>query len=416
MNDRNSQPSLFDQLTPSEALRDDLAWLSGDGGPDDTPPRPPRRPAKPRMPSRTAERHGTRPPAQARTEDTPPLPPSDESDAPEGPGERTMVMPPLNDTEPDAGDTTVASADGPHRPGTARRILIALAAVAALILAMFAIRACSLAVRGHASEQRLSTAMSSLASADHDAKAARTAAGKAGLKDDASLRALGRRISANAGIMRSPTDGLSRRSRDELSGKAERATAETSSLIRKVRKATADKPVADARAAYKEALRLAGKAADGATASDDATRDALTALKAEINRETGLGAKSTPAQWRAAARTLDTKREALTKAIDAKRKADEAAARRKQEEEQRAQQQAQQQQQPLQGSQSTPRQYTGGSQYTYRGYGGSSGSSGSTSGGSSTGGSSTGNSSGSSGWYVPPATSDDGLPKTDPSL
>ena len=409
MSDRNSQPSLFDQLTPSEALREDLAWLSGDGDADRRP-RPSRQPrsARPPAPPKTHGLDGQ--------EDTLLLPVMGAPDASERPGERTVVMPPVTDTDTDAEAPAAVSADEPRTPKTVRRILVALAVVAALILAMFAIRACSLAVRNHASEQRLSTALSSLASADRDARAARAAAGKAGLKDDDALKALGSRISANARITRTPSEDLTRRSRDALSEKAGKAAATTRSLTRKVRKATADKPVADARAAYKEALRLAGKAADGATASDDATRDALTALKAEINRETGLGAKSTPAQWRAAARTLDTKREALTKAIDAKRKADEAAARRKQEEEQQAQQQAQQQQQPLQGSQSTPRRYTGGSQYTYRGYGGSSGSSGSTSGGSSTGGSSTGNSSGSSGWYVPPATSDDGLPKTDPSL
>ena len=398
MSDRNSQPSLFDQLTPSEALRDDLAWLSGDGDADRRPRQP--RSARPPAPPKT---HGL-----DRQEDTLLLPVMDAPDASEGPGERTVVMPPVTDTDTDAEAPAAVSADEPRTPKTVRRILVALAVVAALILAMFAIRACSLAVRNHASEQRLSTALSSLASADRDARAAKAAAGKAGLKDDDALKALGSRISANARITRTPSGDLARRSRDALSEKAEKAAVTTRSLARKVRKATADKPVADARAAYKEALRLAGKAADGATASDDTTRDALTALKAEINRETGLGAKSTPAQWRAAARTLDTKREALTKAIDAKRKADEAAERRRQEE---AQQQTQQQQQSSQGTQSAPRRYTGGGQYTYGD------SSGSTSSGSSTGNSSgSSGSGGSSGWYVPPATSDDGLPKTDPSL
>ena len=50
----SEQPSLFDQLTPSDSLRDDLAWIDSlqeDTQEDDKPARQERKPRKRRRPS-----------------------------------------------------------------------------------------------------------------------------------------------------------------------------------------------------------------------------------------------------------------------------------------------------------------------------------------------------------------------------
>ncbi len=157
------------------------------------------------------------------------------------------------------------------------------------------------------------------------------------------------------------------------------------------------KPLEDAKAKCSSALDEAKKAAAGATASDDATRTALDTLNGLIAEADGLGDDATAQQWTETASKLDQARDAL-KALAAKAKADEDAKAK-------ADAENQAQSEPQAGAQSE-QQYTA-PQYTE----------GSTAGGNGSGTQSEGSTdTGANGWYVPPATGDDGLPDNDSSL
>lgn len=445
------QPSLFDQLTPSDSLRDDLDWLDSL---QETEPAPRKTRGRGRKPDKTRHdvdatpapreeknttpkpEHETRRPADSITEPPAPMPlipdtgtddgtmtgmepdgmtASDMTDDGAIPVETESVRTVLADDDTsdvlfglgleDVADST----DGGTRDKTTMkwvaRVLIGVGAIILLLLLFALAGSHSASVRQKASYDRLQTSMSQLATANTKAKATLKQAGRLGLDDSAD--ALRHAIESNGMLMKSKRTGLSIEASDRLAGKADEASEHTRELSGRIAKTIKDKPLTDAKRKCSTALDKAVKASDDAKPSDDTTRKAKETLDKLAAQARGLGSKTTVGQWNDMAAKLDKAREDLTNALDAKAKADEEAKR--QAEEQARQQAQQQQQQASPTPQPTPQYHrqSGGSTSIPRGNNGG----GTTN--NNNGGTSNGN---SGGWYVPPETNDNSLPSNDSSL
>lgn len=459
----SEQPSLFDQLAPSDSLRDDLAWIDSlqESVPeDDKPVKQERRPRKHReRKTGRADRDSAQDrPAEASTPPPPPSKPErepeqpmlivpdmstdDESNPPADtsapaaatgsdtleetsvldgvPAETTVIESEssiLPDTQPAETLEDVADPDAPSNDSKAmtwvkRGLLIAGAAILLLVI-LALIGSHSTAVKEKTAFERVQTSMSRLAESNSKAKTMIGKADKTNVEDDDvdTLRSL---VASNGKLIRSKRAGLSIDESDRLSAKADKATKRTRTLTGKVDRLVKAKPLTDAKKKCRTALDKAVKASTDAKPSDDTTRAAKATLDKLIGQARKLDAKTTVDTWNDTASKLDKARESLSQALEAKAKADEEAKRQAE-----AQAQAQQQAQQQQRQQSTPAPTP-----QYRRSSGSSGSgsgSGSpsvpqgNSGGSanSNGGTSNGN---SGGWYVPPETTDNSLPNNDSSL
>ena len=428
----SEQPSLFDQLTPSDSLRDDLAWIDSlqeDTQEDDKPARQERKPRKRRGRKNIPTEHEPEQPmliVPDMTQTDEPIPsagpeapttviePPDPETPDEGPAETTMIGPePESETTilPEEALEDVADPDSPSGDPKAmtwvkRGLIIAGAAIMLLIILALA-GSHSTAVKERTAYEQVRTSMSQLAACNGKAKTTVGKADKAGV-DDRDVDTLRGLVESNGKLIRSKRAGLSISESERLSTKADKATKRTRTLAGKVDRLVKAKPLTDARRKCQDALDKAVKTSTDEKPSDDATRDAKATLDKLIGQARKLDAKTTIDTWNDTAAKLDKARETLVQALDAKAKADEEA---KRQAEAQAQQQAPQQQQQTTPS-PTPQ---------YRRSSGSSGS-GSTgvpqgNGGgaanNNNGGTSNGN---SGGWYVPPETNDNSLPNNDSSL
>ena len=447
------QPSLFDQLTPSDSLRDDLDWLDSL---QETEPAPRKTRGRGRKPDKTRHdvdatpapreeknttpkpEHETRRPADSITE--PPAPmllipgtgtddgimtgmepdgmtASDMTDDGTVPVETESVRTVLADDDTsdvlfglgleDVADST----DGGTRDKTAMRwvarVLIGVGAVILLLLLFALAGSHSASVRQKASYDRLQTSMSQLATANTKAQATLKQAGRLGLDDSAAADALRHAIESNGRLMKSKRTGLSIEASDRLAGKADEASEHTRELSGRIAKTIKDKPLTDAKRKCSTALDKAVKASDDAEPSDDTTRKAKETLDKLVAQARGLGSKTTVGQWNDMAAKLDKARGNLSQALDAKAKADEEAKRQAEAQAQAQQQAPQQQQQTMPAPTPQYRRSSGsGSTSVPQGNGG-----GTTN--NNNGGTSNGN---SGGWYVPPETNDNSLPSNDSSL
>lgn len=444
----SEQPSLFDQLTPSDSLRDDLEWIDSlqeDTQEDDKPARQERKPRKRRGRKNIPTGHDqleqpTPPPPPAKPEHEPerpmlivpdmtqtdePIPPAGleapttvieppDPETPDGsPAETTVIG-----TEPESETTIlpeevledVADPDSPSGDSKAmtwvkRGLIIAGAAIVLLIILALA-GSHSTAVKEKTAYERVQASMSQLAACNGKAKNTVGNADKAGV-DDKDVDTLRDLVASNGKLIRSKRAGLSISESERLSTKADKATKRTRTLAGKVDRLVKAKPLMDARRKCRDALDKAVKASTDAKPSDDATRAAKATLDKLAAQARGLGSKTTVGQWNDMAAKLDKAREDLTNALDAKAKADKEAKR--QAEEQARQQAQQQQQQASPTPQPTPQYHrqSGGSTSIPRGNNGG----GTTN--NNNGGTSNGN---SGGWYVPPETNDNSLPSNDSSL
>lgn len=463
----SEQPSLFDQLTPSDALRDDLDWL--DSLQETKPSTPPRKPKNRRsnrkhetttapptemtVPTTVQDTFALPPVSEGATDTTPvpqstgvendqtaerPEPSMPSSDARPMPAVPLPPRPAMEDANvPDEAEDTpsvatetasggigtavslqdVADPDGPSEDARTmvwmRRGLIgALAFI--LLLVLFAIMGShSATVRQQASAERLQTSMSQLSTWTGKAKTTIKQADRIGLKDTDDIDSLRRLIDSNGRLMRPDRTGLSENESERLAAKADKATKRTRTLTNKIGRLVKEKPLTDAKNKCHTALDKASKASNDAKPSDDATRTAKATLDKLIAQARKLDKKTTIDTWTDMAARLDKARENLARALDAKTKADEEAKRQAE-----AQEQQQQQQQatpiPTPAPTPTPQYYgsSGGSGSTTvpRGNNGGNANNGGT---GNSGGSSGGN---SGGWYVPPETPDNSLPNNDSSL
>ncbi len=421
----SEQPSLFDQLTPSDSLRDDLAWIDSlqeDTQEDDKPVRQERKPRKRRgrknIPTEHEPEQPTPPPPPAKPEHEPEQPmlivpdmtQTDESiplaglEAPTtviepGPESETTILP--EEVLEDVAEPDSPSGDSKAMTWVKRGLIIAGAAIVLLIILALA-GSHSTAVKEKTAYERVQASMSQLAACNGKAKNTVGNADKAGVddKDVDSLRDL---VASNGKLIRSKRAGLSISESERLSTKADKATKRTRTLAGKVDRLVKAKPLTDA-------LDKAVKASTDAKPSDDATRAAKATLDKLIGQARKLDAKTTVDTWNDMASKLDKARGNLSQALDAKAKADEEAKRQTEAQAQAQQQAPQQQQQTMPAP--TPQ---------YRRSSGSSGS-GSTSVPQGNGGGTTNNNNGgtsngnSGGWYVPPETNDNSLPSNDSSL
>ena len=467
----SEQPSLFDQLTPSDALRDDLDWL--DSLQETKPSTPPRKPKNRRsnrkhetttapptemtVPTTVQDTFALPPVSEGATDTTPvpqstgvendqtaerpepsmpssdarpmpavPLPPRpamEDANVPDEAEDTPSDIPPVATETASGGIGTavslqdVADPDGPSEDARTmvwmRRGLIgALAFI--LLLVLFAIMGShSATVRQQASAERLQTSMSQLSTWTGKAKTTIKQADRIGLKDTDDIDSLRRLIDSNGRLMRPDRTGLSENESERLAAKADKATKRTRTLTNKMGRLVKEKPLTDAKNKCHTALDKASKASNDAKPSDDATRTAKATLDKLIAQARKLDKKTTIDTWTDMAARLDKARENLARALDAKTKADEEAKRQAE-----AQEQQQQQQQatpiPTPAPTPTPQYYgsSGGSGSTTvpRGNNGGNANNGGT---GNSGGSSGGN---SGGWYVPPETPDNSLPNNDSSL
>lgn len=452
----SEQPSLFDQLAPSDALRDDLAWIDSlqESTPEDI--KPVKQERKPRKHRGKTSRinHGsvqdrpseasTPPPPPSKPEHEPEQPmlivpdmtqtedessPSADTSAPiaatgsdtledtdvtDGiPAETTVIEPEssiLPDTQPAETLEDVADPDAPSNDSKAmtwvkRGLLIAGAAILLLVI-LALIGSHSTAVKEKTAYERVQTSMSRLAESNSKAKTMIGKADKTNVEDDDvdTLRSL---VASNGKLIRSKRAGLSINESDRLAAKADKATKRTRTLTGKIGRLVKAKPLTDAKRKCQTALDKAVKASSDAKPSDDATRAAKASLDKLIGQARKLDAKTTVDMWNDMAVKLDKARGNLSQALDAKAKADEEAKRQAE-----AQAQAQQQQQSTPAP--TP-QYrrSSGSSGSGSGSGSSSVPQGNSGGSANNGGASNGN---SGGWYVPPETTDNSLPNNDSSL
>lgn len=417
----SEQPSLFDQLTPSDSLRDDLAWIDSlqeDTQEDDKPARQERKPRKRRGRKNIPTGYDRRDDAQT-DEPTPPPPPAKPEHEPEQP---MLIVPDMTQTDesiPPAGleaPTTVIEPPDPDAPSNdskamtwvKRGLIIAGAAIVLLIILALA-GSHSTAVKEKTAYERVQASMSQLAACNGKAKNTVGDADKAGV-DDKDVDTLRDLVASNGKLIRSKRAGLSISESERLSTKADKATKRTRTLAGKVDRLVKAKPLTDARRKCRDALDKAVKTSTDAKPSDDATRAAKTTLDKLIGQARKLDAKTTVDTWNDMASKLDKARGNLSQALDAKAKADEEAKRQTEAQAQAQQQAPQQQQQTMPAP--TPQ---------YRRSSGSSGS-GSTSVPQGNGGGTTNNNNGgtsngnSGGWYVPPETNDNSLPNNDSSL
>lgn len=466
----SGQPSLFDQLTPSDALRDDLDWL--DSLQETKPSTPPRKPKNRRsnrkhetttapptemtVPTTVQDTFALPPVSEGATDTTPvpqstgvendqtaerpepsmpssdarpmpavPLPPRpamEDANVPDEAEDTPSDIPPVATETASGGIGTavslqdVADPDGPSADARTmvwvRRGLIgALAFI--LLLVLFAIMGShSAAVRQQASAERLQTSMSQLSTWTGKAKTTIKQADRIGLKDTDDIDSLRRLIDSNGRLMRPDRTGLSENESERLAAKADKATKRTRTLTNKIGRLVKEKPLTDAKNKCHTALDKASKASNDAKPSDDATRTAKATLDKLIAQARKLDKKTTIDTWTDMAARLDKARENLARALDAKTKADEEAKRQAEAQEQQQQQQAT----PIPTPAPTPTpQYYGssggsGSTTVPRGNNGGNANNGGT---GNSGGSSGGN---SGGWYVPPETPDNSLPNNDSSL
>lgn len=467
----SEQPSLFDQLTPSDALRDDLDWL--DSLQETKPSTPPRKPKNRRsnrkhetttapptemtVPTTVQDTFALPPVSEGATDTTPvpqstgvendqtaerpepsmpssdarpmpavPLPPRpamEDANVPDEAEDTPSDIPPVATETASGGIGTavslqdVADPDGPSEDARTmvwmRRGLIgALAFI--LLLVLFAIMGShSATVRQQASAERLQTSMSQLSTWTGKAKTTIKQADRIGLKDTDDIDSLRRLIDSNGRLMRPDRTGLSENESERLAAKADKATKRTRTLTNKIGRLVKEKPLTDAKNKCHTALDKASKASNDAKPSDDATRTAKATLDKLIAQARKLDKKTTIDTWTDMAARLDKARENLARALDAKTKADEEAKRQAEAQEQ---QQQQQQATPIPTPAPTPTpQYHGssggsGSTTVPRGNNGGNANNGGT---GNSGGSSGGN---SGGWYVPPETPDNSLPNNDSSL
>lgn len=440
----SEQPSLFDQLTPSDALRDDLDWL--DSLQETKPSTPPRKPKNRRSnrkhdiePVQHDDKHGTTtaPPTEttvpATVQDTFALPPvsegaTDTTPVPQSTGvendqtaERPEPSMPSSDTASDDIRTTVSLqdvADPDRAPSDDTKIMVwvrrgmSIALAFILLLVLFAlIGSHSATVRQQASAEQLQTSMSQLSTWTGKAKTTIKQADRIGLKDTDDTDSLRRLIDSNGKLMHSDRTGLSENESERLAAKADKATKRTRTLTNKIGRLVKEKPLTDAKNKCHTALDKASKASNDAKPSDDATHTAKATLDKLIAQARKLDKKTTIDTWTDMAAKLDKARENLARALDAKTKADEEAKHQAE-----AQEQQQQQAAPIPTPAPTPTpQYYGssggsGSTTVPRGDNGGNANNGGT---GNSGGSSGGN---SGGWYVPPETPDNSLPNNDSSL
>lgn len=466
----SEQPSLFDQLTPSDALRDDLDWLDSlQEAKPSTPPRKPKNrrsnrkhetttapPTETTVPATVQDTFALPPVSEGATDTTPvpqstgvendqtaerPEPSMPSSDARPMPAVPLPPRPDMEDANVPVGDETpsdippvatetasggirtavslqdVADPDGPSEDARTmvwvRRGLIG-ALTFILLLVLFAIMGShSATVRQQASAERLQTSMSQLSTWTGKAKTTIKQADRIGLKDTDDTDSLRRLIDSNGRLMRPARMGLSENESERLAAKADKATKRTRTLTNKIGRLVKEKPLTDAKNKCHTALDKASKASNDAKPSDDATRTAKATLDKLIAQARKLDKKTTIDTWIDMAARLDKAREDLARALDAKTKADEEAKRQAEEQEQ---QQQQQQAAPIPTPAPTPTpQYYGssggsGSTTVPRGNNGGNANNGGT---GNSGGSSGGN---SGGWYVPPETPDNSLPNNDSSL
>ena len=423
----SEQPSLFDQLTPSDSLRDDLEWIDSlqeDTQEDDKPARQERKPRKRRGRKNIPTGYDRRDDAQT-DEPTPPPPPAkpehepeqpmlivpdmtqtDEPIPPAGPEAPTTVIEPPDPETPDGSpaETTVigpgpesetailpeevledvADPDAPSGDSKAmtwvkRGLIIAGAAIMLLIILALA-GSHSTAVKEKTAYERVQASMSQLAACNGKAKTTVGNADKAGV-DDKDVDTLRDLVASNGKLIRSKRAGLSISESERLSTKADKATKRTRTLAGKVDRLVKAKPLTDARRKCRDALDKAVKASTDAKPSVDT--------------------------WNDMASKLDKARGNLSQALDAKAKADEEAKRQAEAQAQAQQQAPQQQQQTMPAPTPQYRRSSGsGSTSVPQGNGG-----GTTN--NNNGGTSNGN---SGGWYVPPETNDNSLPNNDSSL
>lgn len=467
----SEQPSLFDQLTPSDALRDDLDWL--DSLQETKPSTLPRKPKNRRSnrkhdiePVQHDDKHGTTTAPPTETTDTMPVPQSagvendqtaerpepsmPSSDARPMPAFPLPPRPAMEDANvPDEAEDILASmipvgdetpsdippvatetasggirtavnlqdvADPDRAPSDDAKIMVwvrrgmSIALAFILLLVLFAlIGSHSATVRQQASAERLQTSMSQLSTWTGKAKTTIKQADRIGLKDTDDIDSLRRLIDSNGRLMHSDRTGLSENESERLAAKADKATKRTRTLTNKIGRLVKEKPLTDAKNKCHTALDKASKASNDAKPSDGATRTAKATLDKLIAQARKLDKKTTIDTWTDMAAKLDEARENLARALDAKTKADEEAARQ-------AEAQEQQQAAPIPTPAPTPTpQYHGssggsGSTTVPRGNDGGNANNGGT---GNSGGSSGGN---SGGWYVPPETPDNSLPNNDSSL
>lgn len=404
----SEQPSLFDQLTPSDSLRDDLEWIDSlqeDTQEDDKPARQERKPRKRRGRKNIPTGH------DQLEQPTPPPPPAKPEHEPERP---MLIVPDMTQTDepiPPAGleaPTTVIEPPDPDSPSgdskamtwVKRGLIIAGAAIVLLIILALA-GSHSTAVKEKTAYERVQASMSQLAACNGKAKNTVGDADKAGV-DDKDVDTLRDLVASNGKLIRSKRAGLSISESERLSTKADKATKRTRTLAGKVDRLVKAKPLMDARRKCRDALDKAVKTSTDAKPSDDATRAAKATLDKLIGQARKLDAKTTVDTWNDMASKLDKARGNLSQALDAKAKADEEARRQAE-----AQAQAQQQQQTMPAPTPQYRRSSGsGSTSVPQGNGG-----GTTN--NNNGGTSNGN---SGGWYVPPETNDNSLPSNDSSL
>ena len=392
----SEQPSLFDQLTPSDALRDDLDWL--DSLQETKPSTPPRKPKNRRsnrkhetttapptemtVPTTVQDTFALPPVSEGATDTTPvpqstgvendqtaerpepsmpssdarpmpavPLPPRpamEDANVPDEAEDTPSDIPPVATETASGGIGTavslqdVADPDGPSEDARTmvwmRRGLIgALAFI--LLLVLFAIMGShSATVRQQASAERLQTSMSQLSTWTGKAKTTIKQADRIGLKDTDDIDSLRRLIDSNGRLMRPDRTGLSENESERLAAKADKATKRTRTLTNKMGRLVKEKPLTDAKNKCHTALDKASKASNDAKPSDDATRTAKATLDKLIAQARKLDKKTTIDTWTDMAARLDKARENLARALDAKTKADEEAKRQAEAQEQQQQQ------------------------------------------------------------------------------
>lgn len=218
----SEQPSLFDQLTPSDSLRDDLAWIDSlqeDTQEDDKPARQERKPRKRRgrknIPTEHEPEQPTPPPPPAKpghepeqpmlivpdmTQTDEPIPPAgleapttvieppDPETPDESPAETTVIGPePKSETTilPEEALEDVADPDSPSGDSKAmtwvkRGLIIAGAAIMLLIILALA-GSHSTAVKEKTAYERVQASMSQLAACNGKAKTTVGNADKAGV-------------------------------------------------------------------------------------------------------------------------------------------------------------------------------------------------------------------------------------------
>lgn len=425
----SEQPSLFDQLTPSDSLRDDLEWIDSlqeDMQEDDKPARQERKPRKRRgrknIPTEHEPEQPTPPPPPAKPEHEPEqpmliVPDMTQTDEPiplagleapttvigPGPESETTILP--EEVLEDVADPDAPSNDSKAMTWVKRGLIIAGAAIVLLIILALA-GSHSTAVKEKNAYERVQASMSQLAACNGKAKTTVGNADKAGVddKDVDSLRDL---VASNGKLIRSKRAGLSISESERLSTKADKATKRTRTLAGKVDRLVKAKPLMDARRKCRDALDKAVKTSTDAKPSDDATRAAKATLDKLIGQARKLDVKTTVDTWNDMASKLDKARGNLSQALDAKAKADEEAKRQTEAQAQAQQQAPQQQQQTMPAPTPQYRRSSGsGSTSVPQGNGG-----GTTN--NNNGGTSNGN---SGGWYVPPETNDNSLPSNDSSL